>query len=224
MSAHSAANVPVTSLPPPAKKVLFYGTSIMNGAAANRPGMGYPQQAERMLGMEGINIGFGSDGKFQPYYPASHLLSEIAYDIAVLDPHYNMVSMPPMEIYNLTLAFVGDLKAQKPTVPVLLLEGHTEGTAWINSAVDLEMNQTREAYRRAYNTMLKAGIAGIYFGRGETKFGGTVILILTAMWPRGVRLGSQCCEVEAWHTCDHISSISGVAFLMRSIVDSVTTR
>lgn len=67
MSAHSQDNVPVlpvppavnASLPPSGRPVLWYGTSIMNGAAANRPGMGYPQQAERMLGMSGYNIGFG---------------------------------------------------------------------------------------------------------------------------------------------------------------------
>jgi hypothetical protein len=49
----------------------------MNGAAANRAGMGYPQQAERMLGMSGVNLGFGGNGKMQPYYAESGLLSEV---------------------------------------------------------------------------------------------------------------------------------------------------
>ena len=34
----------------------------MNGAAANRPGIRWPQQAKRMLGTEGFNIGFGGLG------------------------------------------------------------------------------------------------------------------------------------------------------------------
>ena len=53
MDAHSVANVPLAAAPAPRQRVLFYGTSIMNGAAANRPGMGWPQQCERMLGMDG---------------------------------------------------------------------------------------------------------------------------------------------------------------------------
>lgn len=41
----------------------------MHGAAANRPGMGYPSQAERMLGMAGVNLGLSGNGLMQPYVP-----------------------------------------------------------------------------------------------------------------------------------------------------------
>ena len=71
MDAHSVKNQAITPLPPPSQRVLFYGTSIMNGAAANRAGMGWPQQCERLLDMEGVNIGFGSLGQEQSFYPQS---------------------------------------------------------------------------------------------------------------------------------------------------------
>ena len=56
----------------------------MHGAAAARSGMGWPQQAERMLGMEGINLGFSGNGLMQPYYAASGLLSDIDASIVVM--------------------------------------------------------------------------------------------------------------------------------------------
>lgn len=48
--------------PPPspaAGRVVWYGTSIMHGAAASRPGVGWVNQAERMLNMDSVNLGVG---------------------------------------------------------------------------------------------------------------------------------------------------------------------
>ena len=70
--------------------MLWVGTSIMNGAAANRPGMGWPQQASRMLGMQGVNLGFGGLGLMQPFYAASGLLSEVNASIMVVDCEFNI--------------------------------------------------------------------------------------------------------------------------------------
>jgi hypothetical protein len=38
-------------------RVVWYGTSIMHGAAASRPGVGWVNQAERMLNLDGVNLG-----------------------------------------------------------------------------------------------------------------------------------------------------------------------
>ena len=78
----------------------------------------------------------------------------------------------PVEVYNLTVAFLGDLKRRKPGVPVLFLEGHPEGAGWINAEFRTRQNRTQEAFRRAYNTLLATGVKGLYYGRGERKFGG----------------------------------------------------
>lgn len=166
LTAHGGENVPVEPLAAPARRVLFYGTSIMNGAAANRPGLAWPQVAERMLGAEGVNLGMSGQGKFQPYYPKSGLLSEIEYDIAILDPHYNVESLPPDELFNRTLAFVSDMLRRKPDKPILLLEGHASPNR------PLEWNATAETLRRAYNRLVADGAKNLFYGRGERKFAG----------------------------------------------------
>jgi hypothetical protein len=200
------SNVPLRTVAPPAnaslprgdKPVLWYGTSIMHGAAASRPGMGWPQQAERMLGMEGVNLGFSGNGLMQPYWAASGLLTEIDASVVVIDCEFNMDGhCSPVETLNRTLVFIRALKAKRPDTPVcvhaqsttacdlwvqfnswrrrgcrLLLEGHDHARAWINPATEAKQNQTREAYRRAYNQLLSEGQGGVYYGEGTLKLGG----------------------------------------------------
>lgn len=164
-----------SSLPGSEKPVLWYGTSIMHGAAAARPGMGWPQQAERMLGMEGVNLGFSGNGLMQPYYAASGLLSDIDASIVVIDCEYNMDGRcSPMETFNRTLVFIRSLKAKRPEMPVLLIEGHDHARAWISPPTALQQNQTREAYRRAYNQLLSEGMQGLFYGDGTLKLGGPI--------------------------------------------------
>ena len=181
LSAHGQSNVPLVPLPPPVnaslrgseRPVLWVGTSIMNGAAANRPGMGWPQQASRMLGMEGVNLGFGGMGRMQPFYAESGLLAEVNASIMVVDCEFNMAgALGPLETFNRTLVFLGAQRRRRPDIPVLLLEGHDHGSAWINAAARSEHNATREAYRRAYNQLLSEGVRGLYYGAHTLKFGG----------------------------------------------------
>ena len=147
----------------------------MHGAAAARPGMGWPQQAERMLGMEGINLGFSGNGLMQPYYAASDLLSDIDASVVVIDCEYNMDKLcSPAETLNRTLVFIRALKAKRPETPVLLIEGHDHARAWISPPTALQQNQTREAYRRAYNQLLAEGMAGVFYGDGARKLGGPI--------------------------------------------------
>ena len=183
------------TLPGSALPVLWYGTSIMNGAAANRPGMGWPQQAERMLGMGGVNLGFGGQGKMQPgyilpnAYGGTNLLSEVPASLVVLDCEFNMAGLDPVEVFNRTVAFVkslrpppsgsvhsgtgGSVRTRGKLPPVLLLEGHDHGQAWISAAAAAHQNATREAFRRAYNALLLEGYSGVYYGQGTPKLRAT---------------------------------------------------
>lgn len=73
---------------------------------------------------------------------------------------------------NRTLVFIRSLKAAKPEMPVLLIEGHDHARAWISPPTAEIQNQTREAYRRAYNQLLSEGLRGVFYGDGALKLGG----------------------------------------------------
>ena len=111
----------------------------------------------------------------QPYYAASGLLSEIDASVVVIDCEYNMDHRySPVETLNRTLVFIRSLKAKRPEVPVLLIEGHDHARAWISPPTALQQNQTREAYRRAYNQLLAEGTTGLFYGDGALKLGGPI--------------------------------------------------
>ena len=101
------------------------------------------------------------------------LISEIDSSVVVIDCEYNMdFGITAVAVYNRTLAFIRALKAGRPATPVLLLEGHDHARAWISPPTALKQNQTREAYRRAYNQLLDEGVTGLYYGEGALKLGG----------------------------------------------------
>ena len=65
------------------RPVVFYGTSITQGASAMRPGMGYPAIISRHLNIETINLGFSGNGKMEK--ELAEALSEIDASCYVID-------------------------------------------------------------------------------------------------------------------------------------------
>ena len=56
------------------KPIIFYGTSITQGACASRPGMAHTNIISRKLDRNVINFGFSGNGRME--YPISKLISE----------------------------------------------------------------------------------------------------------------------------------------------------
>ncbi|NNE34313.1 MAG: hypothetical protein HKN13_03700, partial [Rhodothermales bacterium] len=99
------------------KPILFYGTSIMQGACASRPGMAITAILSRRLQMPIINLGFSGHGRMDP---------EIADLMAELDPAIFVIDCLP----NMNASLIGDnamplvrkLRQARPDIPVLLVE------------------------------------------------------------------------------------------------------
>ncbi len=99
------------------KPVVFYGTSITQGASAMRPGMAYPAILGRRLGYEAINLGFSGNGRLEP--EVATLLAELDPEVYVLDPLPN-VSGPG--VTGLLTEFIQTLRAKHPETPIVLVE------------------------------------------------------------------------------------------------------
>jgi hypothetical protein len=65
------------------KPIVFYGTSITQGASASRPGLAYPSIISRDLNVETINLGFSGNGKFEESVGLA--LCEIDAEMYVID-------------------------------------------------------------------------------------------------------------------------------------------
>jgi hypothetical protein len=99
------------------KPIVFYGTSIVQGACASRPGMASVAIAGRQLGVEAVNLGLSGSGRMEP--EIADLLAELDPSVFVIDSLWNM---SPEQVAERVAPFVAKLRAKHPATPILLVE------------------------------------------------------------------------------------------------------
>lgn len=99
------------------KPVCVYGTSIVQGGCASRPGMAHVAILGRMLDRPTINLGFSGNGKMEP--EMASLLAELDVAVYVLDCLPNMTADMVAER---VVPFVQCLSKARPGIPIILVE------------------------------------------------------------------------------------------------------
>lgn len=99
------------------RPVIFYGTSITQGASASRPGLTYAALLERKTNKEVINLGFSGNGRFEKEVAQFFMPSNPS--VIILDCTPN--SAPDTILTNLpeTLAYI---QSVNDSVPIILVE------------------------------------------------------------------------------------------------------
>ena len=164
----------VAALPPRKsgvnKPVVFYGTSITHGGCCSRPGLAFPSIMGRDLDVPIVNLGFSGSG--QGELEMSDHLAAIDASCYVIDCVWNMNPSLMEARYE---KFVRNLRAKRPSTPIVLAEGcdvycDTEQSAGIKS---------RSKYvKPLYEQLKKEGWQKLYFlpakGQHADDFEGTV--------------------------------------------------
>lgn len=104
-------------LPGLQRQIVFYGTSITQGACASRPGMAATAIIGRELQSEIINLGFSGNGFME--IEMADLLSELDPAVYVLDC---LANMSPQQVSERVAPFVQRIRQARPTTPILLVE------------------------------------------------------------------------------------------------------
>ncbi len=99
------------------KPVLFYGSSILQGGCAARPGMAYPSIIGRMLNVPTINLGFSGNGKCEP--EMASLLAELDPSVFVFD---GLPNLTPREAAELVEPLLAKFRKAHPKTPIVLVE------------------------------------------------------------------------------------------------------
>jgi len=99
------------------KPVVFYGSSITQGACATRPGNGYVNTLGRLLNVEVVNEGYSGNGLGEPEMAA--LLAELDPACYVLDFHCNVET--PEELAEVYYPFYRTLREAHPDVPIVMV-------------------------------------------------------------------------------------------------------
>lgn len=155
--------------PPPrtggSRPVAIYGTSIVHGGCASRPGMAYPAQIGRRLDRPMINLGFSGNGKMQPTIVP--FLTEVDADVFVIDC---LPNMNPQLVEERAEPLVNALRKAHPSMPILLLEN----IVYQGQLSDIEpagRKSKNDALRAAYERLIKTGVTDLHYLGGDDLLG-----------------------------------------------------
>jgi hypothetical protein len=158
-------NAIVKKVPPlPNKSFVFYGTSIVNGCSASRPGMTFTSMLGRRFNAPIVNLGFSGNGFTEEYF--GDIMGEIDASVYFLDCLPNMYSFTPEEVAKRTINLARKLRKLRPNIPIVLVEDRTH-TVFRSSTI---VNPRRGGLKVAYDTLQKE-IGMVYYISGDNLLG-----------------------------------------------------
>ncbi|MDE6644048.1 MAG: SGNH/GDSL hydrolase family protein [Muribaculaceae bacterium] len=133
------------------KKVIAYGTSILQGGCASRTGMCATNIMSRDLNCEIVNLAFSGEGKMD--YCMARAMAQIPdVDLYFLDPVPNCTEMM---CDTLTYDFVKILVEARPEVPIVMLEGPMYPYSRYDPSFGNYLPRKNEALRRNFERVKK---------------------------------------------------------------------
>jgi lysophospholipase L1-like esterase len=157
---------PPLSRPKNLKPIVFYGTSILQGGCASRPGMAYPAILGRRLDWPTINLGFSGNAQSEPEMAA--LLAELDPAVFVLDP---LPNMRPEWVTERMSAFVAKLREAHPRTPIVLVEHGGVGNARVLGSHQAGYTKSNASLRQLFEQRRRAGDRKLFYVRGGKLLG-----------------------------------------------------
>ena len=158
---------PAVDRPSREKPIVMYGTSILQGGCANRPGMAHTNILSRRLDREVINLGFSGNALLD---------MEIARLMAsVEDPGLFVLDYAP-NAWDYLIDEKGEeffriIRDAHPDVPVIFIEDVIFPHTIFDNAIREEVEKKNAAQMRLYKKLKKAGEKRIYYIGAEGMIG-----------------------------------------------------
>jgi lysophospholipase L1-like esterase len=148
------------------KPILCYGTSILHGACASRPGMAWSAIVGRALDREIVNLGFSGNGRMEP--AVGRFVAELDPAVFVIDCLPNMSAA---QVAERTAPLVQQLRAQRAQTPILLVEDRTFGNAWFHGDRQQAHAERRLALQNAFAALRRDGVENLHLLAGGPLLG-----------------------------------------------------
>lgn len=144
------------------KPIVVYGTSIVQGACASRPGMAWTSLLGRKLDRPLINLGFSGNGLLEK--ELIDLLVEIDAKMYVLDclPNLGERGLSPEEIKNRILASVNKIRQLRKITPILFVEHSGYADALINPQSRKKVEDVNKLMKAAFTQLQHEGVKNIF--------------------------------------------------------------
>jgi len=145
------------------KPVVFYGSSITQGACASRPGNCYQNILTRRLDFDYLNFGYSGNGKGEP--AVAEYLASLDASAYVMDYDHNAPTVDHLAATH--EPFVRILREKHPDTPILLM---SKTDIPRTEKAEEFTNRRRDVIRATYEKLLREGDRNIYFLDGQTIF------------------------------------------------------
>jgi hypothetical protein len=140
------------------KRIVIYGSSIVQGASASRPGMAYPAILQRDLGIDVINLGFSGSAKMEK--EVGEYVASVPADCYILDCIPNP---SPQEIKERIVPFIKQLRIKNPSTPIILVETVSRENGNFDMVLGKRVKQQNENAKKGYDTLVKDGVKKLYY-------------------------------------------------------------
>ena len=160
-------SAPQVNEPVRERPVVFYGTSILQGGCANRPGMAHTNILSRWLKRECINLGFSGNARLD-YEIASVIASVEDASVIVLDFLPNVTIDQLKERF---LPFYKIIRETCPTTPILLVENPPFPNGRFNAEIVDHYTRENAIFKGYYKQLKKEGDKNVYYFSGEGMIG-----------------------------------------------------
>lgn len=147
------------------KSIVVYGTSIVHGGCASRPGMAYPSILGRRLHRPAINLGFSGNGRME--MAMAEIVGTLDPAVFVLDC---LPNMSPEQVTERIVPFVNRLRELHPDTPIVLCENITYQGAWFSAGTGRH-NDKNVALQAEYQELRDASVKNLYYLPGDTFLG-----------------------------------------------------
>ncbi len=157
---------PQVALPHRKRPILFYGSSILQGGCATRPGMAHTNILERRLQRECINLGFSGNALLD---------MEIADLIASVDAAMYILDFLPnasvQQMDERAVKFIGKVRAAHPDAPILLVEDPRFTHSWLDQKMAEEIRSKNAKIHEIHEQLKQQGDRNIHLLTSEQMIG-----------------------------------------------------
>ena len=143
---------PRKQLPKSDKPVICYGTSILQGGCASRPGMAHTNILSRWFNREFINLGFSGNGQLD--YEIAEIIAGHDASLIILDfmPNVNVE-----QIEQKMKIFYDIIRKKSPQVPILFIENPVFPQAKFDGYMQKTITAKNEALHKVFSDLVKVG-------------------------------------------------------------------
>ncbi len=148
------------------KPIVYYGSSITQGACASRPSNAYTNRITRLCNVDHINLGFS--GSAMAEQAMIDYIASLSMQVFVCDYDHNAPNASHLAATHQKLYQA--VRKAHPDLPIVLITAPTDKRFFS------EIDERKATVRRTYDEAVAAGDNHVYFIDGGTFFGddGTV--------------------------------------------------